>query len=46
MQYLKIFALTAVACAVELSSLPHPLTQAQAGALDLYVNTTSVNNIL
>lgn len=43
---IKLVALTAVASAVELTSLPKPLTAAQAGALELYFNTTSINNML
>lgn len=43
---IKIIALTAVASAVELTSLPKPLTASQAGALEMYVNTTSINNMI
>lgn len=46
MQALKVVALTAIVSAIELTSLPKPLTASQAGALDIYVNTTSINNML
>jgi hypothetical protein len=42
----KLVALTAIASAVELTSLPRPLTAAQAGAFELYMNTTSLNNMV
>ena len=45
-QAIKIAAIAAVAAAVELTQLQRPMTQAEAGAFDLYVNTTSVNNML
>lgn len=43
---IRIIALVAVAKAVELSQLQRPMTQAEAGAFDLYINTTSANNML
>lgn len=46
MHALKVIALTAVASAVELTQLPKPLTASQAGAFDLYVNTTSIQNLM
>jgi hypothetical protein len=41
----KVLLLAAVASAVDVMSLPKPLTQAQAGALDLYINATSIQNL-
>ena len=46
MNTLKIMALAAVATAIEVTQLTHPLTASQAGALDLYLNTTSINNMI
>lgn len=43
---IRLFALAAIASAVELTQLAQPLTAAQAGALDLYLNTTSISNIM
>jgi len=42
----KLMAMTAVASAVDLMSLERPLTQVQAGAMDLYLNATSIQNLM
>lgn len=43
---LKLLALTVAVSAIDLTTIQRPLTAAQAGALELYLNTTSLNNIL